>query len=269
MPHYSANLAFLFTEEPFLDRFEAAACAGFRAVEFPFPYSVDEREIALRLQDNDLAVSVFNMPPGNWDGGDRGLAVRSDRKDEFARSIDLALKYADALDCQKIHCMAGIPLPGTAPEAAHETLLDSFSLAAEKFAPEGISLMIEPLNTIEMPHYAVSSPDYAVALIEAIGRSRSGLQYDFYHMTLMGEDHSSRLPTLMPLIDHIQIADAPGRHEPGSGSIPFDQILPAIESLGYSGWIGCEYVPASTTREGLHWRSNYMTSVPNHTLPAS
>ncbi len=253
MPKFAANLSMLFVEVPFLDRFAAARAAGFAAVEFQFPYGHAIADVAARVRDNGLQVVLFNLPPGDFDKGDRGIACLPGREAEFAKGIDAGLAYAAALGCKKMNCLVGIKPNTLAKPKALDTLLENAELAASRLRAEGVSLLIEPINPYDIPGFLLNSSADGIAVMDALASSRIALQYDVYHMQRVEGELSATLQRLMPRIGHIQIADAPSRHEPGTGEINFNHVLGHIDALGYDGWIGCEYRPKTTTAAGLGW----------------
>lgn len=253
MPKFAANLSMMFVEVPFLERFAAAKAAGFAAVEFQFPYGFAIADVAARVRDNGLQVILFNLPPGDFDKGDRGIACLPGREAEFAKGIDTGLAYAAALGCKKMNCLAGIRPSTLAKPKALDTLLENVELAASRLTAEGVSLLIEPINPHDIPGFLLNSSADGIAVMDALASSRIALQYDVYHMQRVEGELSATLQRLMPRIGHIQIADAPSRHEPGTGEVNFHHVLRHIDALGYDGWIGCEYRPKTTTMEGLGW----------------
>lgn len=253
MPKYAANLSFLFTEQPFLDRFAAAAKAGFRAVEYMSPYEHRASEIAARLADSGLRQALFNLPVGDWAAGERGFAIFPDRVSEFRDGVSKALDYASALGCDRINCIAGLAPKGADRAALEGALLGNLAFAAEAGAKRRVRVLIEPINDVDMPGFFVNRTDEAVKLMNKVGSPNLFLQADLYHMQMMGETLARQLEALMPRIANIQVADAPGRHEPSTGEIDYAMLLPLIDRLGYSDWIGCEYHPLDTTETGLGW----------------
>lgn len=241
----------MFTELDFPDRFQAAADAGFDAVEFLFPYAYPSGEIAAWLSAAKIEQVLFNLPPGDWDRGERGLAALPERKDEFRRSVATALTYADALGTRRLHMMAG--LADRANPAHQSAYRDSLAFAADAAGEKGILLLIEPINGRDMPGYFLNDFDHAAALIEELGHSNLKLQFDVYHRQILHGDVLTALERLMPLIGHVQIAAVPGRNEPGSGELDDFRILKALDDLGYRGFVGCEYRPRTSTLEGLGW----------------
>jgi hydroxypyruvate isomerase len=257
MPKFSANLGFLFTELPFLDRFAAAARAGFKGVEYASPYEHDARDIARRLADHDLTQALFNLPAGDWGAGERGIAILPGREATFRDSVSRALDTAAELGCTRLNCLAGIAPPDADRRTLEETFVANLAFAAHAAGRRGVKLLIEPINTREMPGFFLNRSDEALSFM---GRVKSGnlhLQADIYHMQVMEGDLASRLEAAMPLIAHIQIADNPGRHEPGTGEINYAFLLPLIDRLGYDGWVGCEYRPLTTSEAGLTWMATY------------
>jgi hydroxypyruvate isomerase len=257
MPRLAANLSMMFNEVPFLDRFDAAAKAGFKAVEFLFPYEFPAAELKRRLDANGLRLVLFNMPPGDWAGGERGLASLPGRQAEFRTSVGRALDYATALDCKLVHCMAGIPPAGTPPVTAAALFAANIAWAAERAEAAGVRLALEPINHRDMPGYHLNTMQQGADVIAAIGAERVGLQFDLYHCQITEGDITKRIEKLLPVIAHMQLADVPDRHEPGTGEIGWDYVLPRIDALGYQGWIGCEYRPAGDTVAGLAWRKRF------------
>jgi hydroxypyruvate isomerase len=254
---FSANLGFLFGDLPFLDRFAAAAAAGFRAVEYMAPYDRDPHEIASLLADLGLTQALFNLPAGDWEAGERGIAILPDRVGDFRDSVARALDYAEALGCKRLNCLAGIAPPNADRRTLEATFIDNLAFAAEAAAKRGVKLLIEPINTRDMPGFFLSRSDEALRLIERVGSTNLWLQADVYHMQIMEGDLARRLEAAMPRIAHIQIADNPGRHEPGTGEINYGFLLPLIDRLGYDGCIGCEYRPATTLVAALAWMRLY------------
>ncbi|WP_072396626.1 2-oxo-tetronate isomerase [Hyphomicrobium sp. CS1GBMeth3] len=249
MPRFDANLSFLFTDLPFLDRFEAAARAGFKGVEFMFPYAVPADEIRARLDATGLELVLFNLPPGHWDKGERGFAALPGREDEFASAVDLALTYAEALGCRRLHVMAGLATHG----ATRETYIANLRLAADWAAPSGIDILIEPINTRDIPGYFLTRTAEARDVIAEVGAPNLGLQFDLYHRHLMEGDIENALAEFGPLARHYQCADPPDRGEPSMSVLDYARIFRLIDASGYTGWIGCEYKPRGATLDGLAW----------------
>jgi hydroxypyruvate isomerase len=257
MPRLAANLSMLFNEVDFLDRFDAAARAGFTAVEYLFPYAYPAADLKARLAANGLRQVLFNAPPGNWDAGERGLASLPGRQAAFRDGVRRALDYAATLECPLVHCMAGIPGHDVAPATAAAVYAANLAWAVEQAATAQVRLVIEPINQRDMPGFHLSTMAQAAAVIAAIGPERLGLQFDIYHCQVTEGDLSRRIATHLPIIAHMQIADVPDRHEPGTGEIGWAHLFRHINTLGYEGWIGCEYRPAGDTAAGLAWRHRY------------
>ena len=249
-----ANLSMMFNEVPFLDRFEAARRAGFEGVEYLFPYDHPAAEIRSRLDGNGLQQVLFNMPPGDWAAGERGTASLPDRTAEFRDGVKRALDYAGALGCDMVHCMAGIPPSDIPAVTSWGRYAANLAWAAEHAMAQGVRVLLEPLNHRDMPGFLLNTMAQGAAMVDAIGRDRAGLQFDIYHCQVTEGDITKRVAALLPVIAHMQLADVPGRHEPGSGEINWVYVLGQIEQLGYGGWIGCEYRPAGDTVAGLVWR---------------
>nr|WP_297398027.1 2-oxo-tetronate isomerase [uncultured Marinobacter sp.] len=256
MIRLAANLSMLFQEHDFLDRFSAAAEAGFRGVEYLFPYAYAPEALAGALREAKLEQVLFNLPPGDWAAGERGLASLPGREAEFRESVSEALRYADTLNCPRIHAMAGLVPEGADREtlAAHQdTYLGNLRFAAREAAKAGRDLLIEPINHRDMPRYFLSRQDQAMAAIEAVGADNLRLQFDVYHCQIMEGDLIRHLEQQFHHIGHVQIAGVPERHEPDIGEVNYPSILARLEALGYRGWVGCEYRPAGNTRDGLAW----------------
>jgi len=258
MPKFSANLSMLFKEVDFLDRFEHAAKAGFKGVEFLFPYEWDKEELQERLRKHNLEMVLHNLPAGHWSSGERGLACLPDRVGEFQQGVGLAIEYATALKCGRLNCLAGIP-PVTVPdEKKWETLVSNVRFAAEETQKAGVKLVVEALNSQDMPGFCLSTTEQVLALLKAADHPNARIQYDIYHMQIMEGNLTKTIGQNIEMIGHMQLADVPGRHEPGTGEINFDHIFRFIDGLSYDGWIGCEYNPSTTTEESLHWLTDYM-----------
>jgi hydroxypyruvate isomerase len=243
----------LFGEVPFLERFARASRAGFKAVEYPFPYQYSQAELAGALEQHGLVQVLFNLPPGDWARGERGIACDPARVGEFQDGVGVALEYASALGVSLVNCLAGIPPPATDRELAQRTLLNNLRFASEALAQRGVRLLVEPINGHDMPGFFLQRSRDARALIDALKPVPLWLQYDVYHMQVMEGELAQTLQELLPVIAHIQIADHPGRHEPGSGEIHFPFLFAWLERIGYAGWVGCEYRPLTTTEAGLDW----------------
>ena len=254
MPRFAANLTMLFTELPFLDRFEAAAKAGFEGVEYLFPYDVEPDVLVQRLRRHGLAQVLHNLPAGDWAGGERGIACIPGREQEFRDGVDQAIRYATALRCPQLNCLVGIAPRDANPAQIQATLADNLRFAAGRLAGAGISLLIEPVNTRDIPGFYLNRTAQARELIEANGLANTFIQYDIYHMQIMEGDLARTIEAHLDLIRHVQLADNPGRNEPGTGEINYDFLFGHLDALGYSGWVGCEYKPRGTTTDGLAWR---------------
>jgi hydroxypyruvate isomerase len=252
MPKFAANLTMLFNELPFLERFEASAAAGFTGVEYLFPYAFPAEVLAERLRDFRLTQVLHNLPAGNWDAGERGIAILPDRVGEFRDGVATAIAYARTLGCKQINCLAGIAPRAVASERLYETFVANL-----EFAGEGMKLLIEPINTRDIPGFYLSHTRQALEVIEAVGSDNLFLQYDIYHMQIMEGDLAHTLEANLRQIAHVQLADNPGRHEPGSGEIHYPFLFEHLDRIGYTGWIGCEYKPLQTTVEGLGWFESY------------
>jgi hydroxypyruvate isomerase len=257
MPKFAANLTMLYNELGFLERFDAAAAAGFRGVEFLFPYAFPADAIAERLARNRLALVLHNLPPGNWEAGERGIACHPNRVGEFQDGVGKAIAYAKALGAPQLNCLAGILPQGVTADAARATFVANLAFAAAKLKPEGIRLLIEPINTFDIPGFFLSGSRQAIDIIEASGSDNVFLQYDIYHMQRMEGELANTIRTNLARIRHMQLADNPGRNEPGTGEINYPFLFRFLDQLGYDGWIGCEYKPATTTAAGLHWLAPY------------
>ena len=254
MPKFAANLSLLFNELSFLDRFAAARAAGFDAVEFLFPYAFEAEQICHRLKRYQLQLVLHNLPAGDWAAGERGIACDPRRIGEFQDSVGLALEYAEELDVTQLHCLAGKLPPNVPPERAHATYVANLRFAAAELKRHGMRLLIEPINQRDVPGYFLTGTRQAAAIIAECGADNLFLQYDIYHMQRMEGDLAATIGEHFALIRHIQLADVPGRHEPGTGEINFPFLFGVLDELGYDGWIGCEYVPRGDTVAGLGWR---------------
>lgn len=255
MPKFAANLSLMFTEIDFLERFGAARANGFEAVEFLFPYAFDAKDIAERLAATGLQLVLHNLPAGDWAAGERGIACHPARIAEFRDGVELALAYAGKLGVRQLHCLAGIALPDVAPQVMHATYIANLRHAGARLAAHGMRLLIEPINTFDMPGYFLSGSAQAASVIAQCGADNVFMQYDLYHMQRMEGGLAATIRARLPLIKHVQLADVPGRHEPGTGEIDFRQLFRLLDELGYDGWVGCEYHPAGDTIAGLGWRT--------------
>ncbi|HNU09896.1 MAG TPA: hydroxypyruvate isomerase [Rubrivivax sp.] len=254
MPKFAANLTMLFTERPFLERFEAARKAGFDAVEFLFPYAWPAEQIKALLDEHRLKLVLHNLPAGDWDAGDRGIACDPARTAEFREGVARAIAYAKVLGVPQLNCLAGKLPSGADPQKAEETLVANLRYAAGELAAQGLRLLIEPINTFDIPGFYLHRTAQALALIDKVGSDNLFLQYDIYHMQRMEGELAATLSRHLAKIAHIQLADNPGRNEPGTGEINYAFLFAHLDRIGYSGWIGCEYKPAGKTEEGLGWR---------------
>lgn len=255
MPRFAANLSLMFTELPFLDRFEAAAEAGFGAVEFLFPYGHPPAAIADRLERFGLTAVLFNLPPGDWAAGERGLAALPDRVGELRAGLDEGMRYAAATGTRRLHMMAG--LADWRDPAARVTYLGSLEWCADRLAREGIDLLIEPINPRSMPGYFLADVDAAAMLIADLTLPNLKLQFDIFHCQILHGDVTMRLRRLMPMIGHVQVASVPDRHEPGTGELDDAYLFDELDRLGYDGYVGCEYNPRAGTIDGLTWRESH------------
>jgi hydroxypyruvate isomerase len=259
MPKFAANLTMMFNEVSFLDRFEAAAKAGFTGVEYLFPYDFAARDILARLKTYGLNQVLHNLPAGNWAKGERGIAIFPERVSEFRDGVGRAIDYAGTLGCRQLNCLVGIAPQGANRKLLQATLIANLSYAASALKSAGIKLLIEPINTRDIPGFYLTRTSEAAAIIDEIGSDNIFIQYDAYHMQIMEGDLARTIEANLPRIAHIQLADNPGRNEPGTGEINYDFLFRHIDKLGYQGWIGCEYKPAATTVGGLGWFAPYAT----------
>ena len=254
MPKFAANLSMLFTELPFLDRFEAAAKADFKAVEFLFPYAWPAEEIKQRLDAHGLKLVLHNLPAGNWEAGERGIACHPDRVEEFRAGVATAITYAKALGVGQLNCLAGKAPAGVSDAVLRQTLVANLAYAANELKQAGLRLLMEPINTFDIPGFYVSGTAQALALLDEVGADNAFVQYDIYHAQRMEGELAATMQKQLPRIGHIQLADNPGRNEPGTGEINYPFLFAHLDRIGYDGWIGCEYKPATTTEAGLGWR---------------
>lgn len=260
MLSFSANLSMLFTEVDFLQRFARASKAGFRGVECQFPYQYRLDALGEALQRHHLVQVLHNLPPGDWTKGDRGMACLADRVGEFQESVGRAIEYATALHCPRLNCLAGIA-PATADrDKLRKTFIDNLRFAARELKEHGITLVIEPLNTRDTPGFYLQTASQAVEIIQEVGAENLRLQFDVYHSHVMESDVVASIHRNLKHIAHVQIADDPGRHEPGTGTIDFASVFEALEDANYADWVGCEYVPLKTTEESLSWLNHRETA---------
>ncbi len=260
MPRFAANLTLLYNEHPFTERFAAAARAGFTAVEYLFPYDFDRHQLAELLQRHKLIQVLHNLPAGDWAGGERGIGCHPDRVGEFQDGVGKAIDYATALGCKQLNCLAGLAPAGVTRERLHTTFVSNLKFAALKLKESGIRLLIEPINsTRDMPGFFLDHTQQALDIIAEVGSDNLFLQYDIYHMQVMEGDLAATIEKNLKLIPHMQLADNPGRHEPGTGEINYPFLFDFLDKIGYSGWIGCEYKPLTTTDAGLGWIKSYIS----------
>ena len=253
MPRFAANLTMMFGEVPFLERFSQARRAGFAGVEFLFPYAFDKQAVKAALTDNGLVQVLHNLPAGDWAGGERGIAILPERAEEFRRGVATAIEYATALGCPQINCLAGLTPPGAAEDVLRATFVANLRYAAAELARHGIRLLIEPINTYDIPGFYLTTVEQAAAIIAAVGSDNLFIQYDLYHQQRTRGELVATFMRHQGLIGHVQLADNPGRHEPGTGEINYPFVFEALDAAGYAGWIGCEYKPAGDTADGLGW----------------
>lgn len=258
MPKFNANLTMLYNEIEFLDRFAAAKKTGFQGVEYLFPYDFDMHQLADLLQTHGLVQVLHNLPAGDWGGGERGIACLPDRIGEFQDGVGQAVEYAAALGCRQVNCLAGIAPSGTDEDVLKQTFVDNLRFAAEQLSHAGIRLLIEMINTRDIPGFYLKHTRQALDIVDAVGSDNLMLQYDIYHMQIMEGDLAPTIQSHLDRIAHLQLADNPGRHEPGTGEINYPFLFDFIDKAGYTGWIGCEYKPATTTAAGLGWVRPYL-----------
>lgn len=257
MVQFAANLSLMFNEVGFLDRFAAAAGAGFKGIEYLFPYAFDKAELRERLDRHGLTQVLFNLSGGDWDGGERGLTSLPDRVGEFQDSVGQAIDYAKALGCPMLHALPGLVAEGADRDAVDRVYLENLRFAARALKQEGLKLLIEPINTQDMPGIYLNRTAQALRIMDEVGADNLFLQYDVYHMQIMEGDLAQTIERHLPRIAHIQIAEVPGRHEPGLGEIDYGFLFGHLDRIGYGGWIGCEYKPAGQTTDGLGWFKPY------------
>lgn len=255
MPRFSANLSMLFTEVPFLDRFERAAQAGFEAVEFMFPYAHSPQEIKARLDATGLKAVLHNLPAGDWEGGDRGIACDPARVAEFRAGVARGVAYATTLGVPQLNCLAGKAPDGADDALLRRTFVDNLRFAATALHQAGLRLLVEPINRYDIPGFYLQRTAQALSVLDEVGAPNAFVQYDIYHAQRTEGELAATLAQHLARIGHIQIADNPGRHEPGSGEINYRFLFQHLDRIGYQGWVGAEYRPASTTEAGLGWRA--------------
>ncbi|WP_372964192.1 hydroxypyruvate isomerase [Marinobacter sp.] len=254
MPRFAANVSMLFTEVPFLERFARARAAGFTGIEYLFPYEWPAESIAAELEAHGLEQVLFNLPPGDWGAGERGIACLPDRVEEFRSGVDQGIAYAKALGCKQLNCLAGVKPEELSEEDAWNTLTENVQYAAEVFSEAGLTLCLEAINSrVDMPGFMLDTTGKVMALIDAVDADNVRLQYDIYHMQIMEGDVIRSMECLLPWIAHIQFADNPGRHEPGTGEINFSNVFAALDKMGYKGWASAEYRPSAVTEHTLGW----------------
>jgi hydroxypyruvate isomerase len=254
MPKFAANLTMLFNEVPFMDRFEQAAQAGFEAVEFLFPYDYAAEDIRAKLKGNKLALVLHNLPAGDWAAGERGIACHPNRVDEFRAGVAKAISYAKVLEVGQLNCLAGKLPDGVSAQQAHGVFVENLRFAAGELKKAGLRLLIEPINTFDIPGFFLSRTDQALAILKEVGADNLFIQYDIYHAQRMEGEIAATLRDRLPQIGHLQLADNPGRNEPGTGELNYAFLFKHIDAIGYTGWIGCEYKPKAATVDGLGWR---------------
>ncbi len=253
MPRFAANLTMLFTELPFLERFDAAARAGFQAVEFLFPYAFEANDIKARLDANGLQLVLHNLPAGDWDAGDRGIACHPDRVEEFRAGVERAIAYAQTLGVKQLNCLVGKAPAGVPDSVLRETLVANLRYAASRLKAAGLRLLVEPINNYDIPGFYLSRTQQALDLLDEVGADNAFVQYDIYHAQRTEGELAATLQKHLARIGHVQLADNPGRNEPGTGEINYAFLFRHLDRIGYDGWVGCEYKPASTTEAGLGW----------------
>ncbi len=257
MIKFSANLSMLFTELDFLERFSAAKNAGFEYVEYLFPYDFEPEEIADQLTSNELKQVLFNLPAGNWSEGERGITCYPGRSGEFQDGVGKAIEYANILGCEQLNALAGIPPSKSDGNEVKTTFINNLRFAADKLGEHDIYLLTEPINTIDIPGFYLNYTEQAKSILHDVNSKNLFIQYDIYHMQIMEGDLIRTITKNLDHIKHIQIADNPGRHEPGSGEINYSTIFSALEDLGYDGYVGCEYIPKESTLDGIGWIQKY------------
>ena len=253
MPKFAANLSMLFTEVPFLDRFDRAARAGFEAVEFLFPYAFAASDIKAKLSSNRLKLVLHNLPAGDWDAGERGIACLPDRVDEFREGVARAIEYGTALGAPQLNCLAGKAPLGASDEMLRKTFVANLKFAAAELKKAGLKLLVEPINNYDIPGFYLNRTAQAISILDEVGSENLFLQYDIYHAQRFEGELAATITKQLARIAHVQIADNPGRNEPGSGEINYPFLFAHLDRIGYSGWVGCEYKPAGTTESGLQW----------------
>ena len=257
MPRFAANLTMLFTEVPFLERFALARSGGFKAVEFLFPYAFAIKDIQSVLNDNALSLLLHNLPAGDWEAGERGIACLPDRVTEFRSGVTKAIEYASALGVPQLNCLAGKAPAGVDPKILRDTFVANLQFAASELKKVGLKLLIEPINTFDIPGFYLSKTEQGIAILDAVAADNAYLQYDIYHAQRMEGELGNTIQKYLSRIGHIQLADNPGRNEPGTGEINYAYLFDLLDRLNYPGYIGCEYKPLKTTESGLGWMGQY------------
>ncbi len=255
MPRFAANLSMLFTEVPFLDRFERASRAGFEAVEFLFPYAHTPEELRAQIDAHPLQIVLHNLPAGDWDAGERGIACHPDRIAEFRAGVARAITYAKALGVPQLNCLAGKAPAGVDAALLRHTLVENLRFAARELKAAGLRLLVEPINPFDIPGFYLTRTDQALDILDEVDASNAFVQYDIYHAQRTEGEIAATLQKHLARIGHVQLADNPGRNEPGTGEINYRYLFAHLDRIGYDGWVGCEYRPARTTEIGLGWRS--------------
>ena len=255
MPRFAANLSMLFTEVPFLDRFERAAHTGFEAVEFLFPYEFAAEDIRARIDKHQLQIVLHNLPAGDWAAGERGIACHPARTAEFRSGVAQAIRYAKVLGVPQLNCLAGKAPAGADAALLRRTLVENLRFAAAALQEADLRLLIEPINPFDIPGFYLNRTDQALDILDEVGASNAFVQYDIYHAQRTEGELAATLQSHLPRIGHVQVADNPGRNEPGTGEINYRYLFAHLDRLGYDGWVGCEYKPARTTDDGLSWRT--------------
>ena len=257
MPRFAANLTMLFNEAPFLERFALAKSSGFNAVEFLFPYAFDVQAIKSALDHNSLKLVLHNLPAGDWDAGERGIACLPDRVAEFRSGVAKAIEFASILGVPQLNCLAGKAPAESDQQALHDTFVTNLQYAASELKKAGLKLLIEPINTFDIPDFYLSKTAQGIAILDAVGADNAFLQYDIYHAQRMEGELAKTIQNNLSRIAHIQLADNPGRNEPGTGEISYDYLFGLLDRIGYTGYIGCEYKPLKSTIAGLGWMDSY------------
>ncbi len=258
MLKFSANLTMLFNDVDFLARFERASQAGFKGVEYLFPYAWEKKELAEKLEKHGLEQVLYNLPAGDWAGGERGIACQPERVGEFQEGVGLAIEYAKTIRCPRLNCLVGLPPEDVPAGKVRRTLVDNLRFAATALEKEGIRFLVEPLNDQDTPGFYLTHTRDTLQLFEEVNQTNLWLQYDIYHMQIMEGNLTKTIRDNLARIAHMQVADNPGRHEPGTGEINYTKLFRFIDEAGYDDWIGCEYKPAGVTEEGLEWIKPYL-----------